>query len=261
MQEFKVPELGENVTQGDVTRVLVKVGDTIAREQPVVELETDKATIEVPSSVAGVVKEISVKAGDKVNVGAVILTVDDASTSPGTGNGAGGAKAEAAPQAETAKPPAADASAGDSQPQPSARQSQAEQKQEQKVVSMPRPSSPGSQAAAGAAEAPPRPAPQQKVAPQPRTQAESPAPKLTAQPRAQAAPASPSVRRLAREIGVDVNEVQGTGPGGRITDEDVKEHARRILSSVPSTGSGGGGFIGRPAGAPVPTVPLPDFEK
>ena len=65
----------------------------------------------------------------------------------------------------------------------------------------------------------------------------------------------------AREIGVDVNEVQGTGPGGRITDEDVKEHARRILSSVPSTGSGGGGFIGRPAGAPVPTVPLPDFEK
>src|SRR4026208_1715116 len=70
MQEFKVPELGENVEQGDVTRVLVKVGDTIAREQPVVELETDKATIEVPSSVAGVVKDIKVKTGDKVKVGA-----------------------------------------------------------------------------------------------------------------------------------------------------------------------------------------------
>src|ERR1043165_2925949 len=83
MQEFKVPELGENVAQGDVTRVLVKVGDTIAKEQSVVELETDKATIEVPSSVAGVVKEIKVKAGDKVQVGSVILTVDDAS---GTGN-------------------------------------------------------------------------------------------------------------------------------------------------------------------------------
>src|SRR4026208_1099685 len=101
MQEFKVPELGENVEQGDVTRVLVKVGDTIAREQPVVELETDKATIEVPSSVAGVVKDIKVKTGDKVKVGAVILTVDDASTSlgtdgstsPGTGNGAGAAAA------------------------------------------------------------------------------------------------------------------------------------------------------------------------
>src|SRR5262245_19490685 len=89
MQEFKVPELGENVEQGDVTKVLVKVGDTISREQPVVELETDKATIEVPSSVAGVVKDIKVKAGDKVKVGAVILTVDDASTPVGTGNGAG----------------------------------------------------------------------------------------------------------------------------------------------------------------------------
>ena len=66
MQEFKVPELGENVEQGDVTRVLVKVGDTIAKDQSVLELETDKATIEVPSSVAGVVKEIKVKQGDKV---------------------------------------------------------------------------------------------------------------------------------------------------------------------------------------------------
>ena len=61
MAEFKVPELGENVAQGDVARVLVKVGDTLAREQPVLELETDKATIEVPSSVAGVVTEVRVK--------------------------------------------------------------------------------------------------------------------------------------------------------------------------------------------------------
>ena len=66
MTEFKVPELGENVTSADVSRLLVNVGDTIARDQPVVELETDKATVEVPSSVAGVVKEIKVKKGDKV---------------------------------------------------------------------------------------------------------------------------------------------------------------------------------------------------
>src|SRR3954463_16087846 len=97
--DFKVPELGENVTAGDVTRVLVKVGDTIKKEQAVVELETDKATIEVPSSVAGRVAEIKVKPGDKVQVGAVILTVDDASTSPG----AGGAGAPAPRQEE--KPP------------------------------------------------------------------------------------------------------------------------------------------------------------
>ena len=203
MQEFKVPELGENVAQGDVTRVLVKVGDTIAKEQPVVELETDKATIEVPSSVAGTVKEIKVKAGDKVKVGAVVLTVDD------NGAGAAAPKQEAKPKQEE-KPP-------------------------EKVVSMPKRDS----APAAAPEAPP---PAQPVQPKVR-----PAEGL-------AAAASPSVRRLAREIGVDINDVQGSGSGGRISDEDVKEHARRILSSVGATAT-------RPAVGPAPTVPLPDFAK
>src|SRR5215213_8626239 len=91
MTEFKIPELGENVAAADVARVLVNVGDTITREQPVLELETDKATIEVPSSVAGVIKEIKVKKGEKVQVGAVILTVDDGAS----GNGASGDKAAA----------------------------------------------------------------------------------------------------------------------------------------------------------------------
>ena len=225
MQEFKVPELGENVEQGDVTRVLVKVGDTISREQPVVELETDKATIEVPSSVAGVVKDIKVKAGDKVKVGAVILTVDD--------NGAGGSNTESAPASEAAK------AVEPRQAEPS----KAEQKPEQKVVSMPRRESPPP----AAAPEPPRPAVAAK-APEPARKAAEARPSG-----APAAPASPSIRRLAREIGVDINEVHGSGPGGRISDGDVKEHARRILSSV-------GSAVARPAGAPAP-VPLPDFEK
>jgi pyruvate dehydrogenase E2 component (dihydrolipoamide acetyltransferase) len=231
MQEFKVPELGENVEQGDVTRVLVKVGDTISREQPVVELETDKATIEVPSSVAGVVKEIKVKAGDKVKVGAVILTVDD--------NGAGGSNAESAPASEPAK------AVEPRQAEPS----KAEQKPEQKVISMPRRESPPPDAAPEL----PRPAVAAK-APEPARKAAEARPSGTP-----AAPASPSVRRLAREIGVDINEVHGSGPGGRISDGDIKEHARRILSSVPSTSLGAGG-VARPAGAPAP-VQLPDFEK
>ena len=75
--DFNLPELGENVTSGDVLRVLVKPGDTIAKDQSVVELETDKATIEVPSSVAGQVKDVKVKPGDKVKVGQAILSVDD----------------------------------------------------------------------------------------------------------------------------------------------------------------------------------------
>ena len=99
MTEFKVPELGENVATGDVTKVLVNIGDTIKQEQPVLELETDKATIEVPSSVAGVVKEIRVKRGDKVKVGAVILTVDSPSS-----NGGGGAAQQAAAAPKPSEP-------------------------------------------------------------------------------------------------------------------------------------------------------------
>src|SRR5262249_45029294 len=77
MTDFKLPELGENVHGGDVLRVLVKAGDTVSTDQPVLELETDKATIEVPSSVSGTVGEIQVKAGDKVKVGQTIFVVKD----------------------------------------------------------------------------------------------------------------------------------------------------------------------------------------
>ncbi len=92
--EFKLPELGENIEKGDVARVLVKVGDTVVRDQAIMELETDKATIEVPSSVAGKVLEVRVKAGEKASVGQVVIVVDDA---------AGGAPA-AAPAAAAAQP-------------------------------------------------------------------------------------------------------------------------------------------------------------
>ncbi|MBM3818587.1 MAG: branched-chain alpha-keto acid dehydrogenase subunit E2 [Acidimicrobiia bacterium] len=199
MADFTVPNLGENVEAGDVTKVLVNVGDVISRDQNILELETDKATVEVPSSVAGTVTAIKVKPGDKVKVGAVVLTVDD--------NGASAPKPEE--QAAKAAP----------EPKP------------EKVVAMP----PRAETVK-AAEPPPPPPPKAERGP--------------------AAPAAPSVRRLAREIGVDVDEVQGTGPGGRISQEDVKEHARRILSSVPSTRGAGGGAPARAA-----VTPLPDFSK
>src|SRR6266478_9831568 len=93
MAEFTLPELGENIADGDVLRVLVNAGDTLTKDQPVLELETDKATIEVPSSVAGKITEVKVKAGDKVKVGQSILIVED------------GAAAAAAP-APPAKPAA-----------------------------------------------------------------------------------------------------------------------------------------------------------
>ena len=93
MTEFKLPNLGEGVEKGDVLTIMVKVGDRISQDQPILELETDKATIEVPSSVAGVVKEIRVKKGDKVKVGAVVLTVD----TPASGNGDRAAAAKTPP--------------------------------------------------------------------------------------------------------------------------------------------------------------------
>jgi pyruvate dehydrogenase E2 component (dihydrolipoamide acetyltransferase) len=251
--DFKIPELGENVAGGDVTRVLVNVGDTIAKDQPVVELETDKATIEVPSSVAGVVKDIKVKKGDKVQVGAVVLTVDE--------NGAGAANpkqaaAEApapAPKPAEAAPPAVPLQEARA-PQPKAQEQKPQEQpkpQEQKVVSMPQRTSAGAGRAEPAEARQPAEAP--KSAEPPKSPAAGPLEVRAEYGGRPIAPAAPSVRRLAREIGVDVNQVQATGPGGRLTQEDVKEHARRILSSIgmrtPSTGQ------------PPPAFQLPDFSK
>jgi pyruvate dehydrogenase E2 component (dihydrolipoamide acetyltransferase) len=75
--QFKLPNLGENIDSGDVVRVLVQVGDQITKQQPLLELETDKAVIEVPSSMVGTVEEIHVKEGDKAEVGQLILTVEE----------------------------------------------------------------------------------------------------------------------------------------------------------------------------------------
>src|SRR5688572_5519442 len=208
-------------------RVMVNVGDTVAHDQPILELETDKATIEVPSTVAGTVKEVRVKKGDKVKVGAVVLTVDEGAAG---GNGASGGKGAAKAEEKPAAPPAqkADAPPAESKPAPESRDS--------KILSMP-----------------PRVA-QEASVPAPGASADKPA-RPDGGDRGPVAAASPAVRRLAREIGVNVDEVQGTGPGGRISQDDVKEHARRILSSVPSPGGGAAGTGARAARA------VPDFQK
>jgi len=238
LAEFKVPELGENVAGGDVTSILVKVGDTIAVDQPVLELETDKATVEVPSSVAGRVTDIKVKPGDKVNVGAVVLVVEDGASE------AESPKAEA-PKAESPEP---------ERPKP---ESPKAEKAKDKVVSMPARQAAESKATprAEAAEAQ---ATVKSQTPTPKSQAPTPKASKPAAGYA-AAPAAPSVRRLAREVGVNIDEVQGSGPDGRISEEDVKEHARRILSSLPSLGGSAAASPG--AVAVRPAAPLPDFSR
>ena len=222
--DFTLPELGENIAAGDVLRVLVKPGDTIAKDQPVLELETDKATIEVPSSVAGKVKDIKVKAGEKVKVGQAILSVDD-----------GAATNTAAPAAKpsAAQPPAEKAAAS---PPPDRQVAKAEQPE----AVAPKP-----------VEAKQEPAKTESKVVDINRGARAPAetPAASAAPEMPPAPAAPSVRRVARELGVDINQVAGSGEAGRISIDDVKAHAKRLVTSAVR---GGGG---------VAAEPLPDFSR
>jgi pyruvate dehydrogenase E2 component (dihydrolipoamide acetyltransferase) len=220
--DFQLPNLGENVAGGDVLRVLVNKGDVVAKDQPVLELETDKATIEVPSSVSGTVTEVKVKVGQKVTVGQAILTVD------GAGAASPPAPAAAAPP-QPAAPPAPSAPAPGA-PQPTA--------------------APEKTGTVEVGDAVPAPRASAQVVDIRGAQRAAPEPRSPGQP---AAPASPSVRRLARELGVDINQVSGSGANGRISDDDIKEHAKRIITAAQA-----GGVTG---GAGIPTEPLPDFSK
>ncbi len=210
---MKLPELGENIEGGDVLRVIVAPGDTVTKDQPVLELETDKATIEVPATVAGVIKEAKVKQGQKVKVGETIFVVDES----GAGASAPKAESKAAPAA-AAPAPAPPAESPAPKPAP-VQETPKIEKRRADVVEM-KPSQP-------------KPAP---------------APAATT-PDAASIAAAPSARRLARELGVNIQEMQGSGPGGRISMDDVTAYARRLLA----------GGAGRPAAAPA--AALPDFSK
>ncbi len=230
--EFRLPELGENIASGDLLSVMVKVGDTVEVNQPVLELETDKATIEVPSTIAGVVKSVLVKPGTKINVGTPIFTAESSS-----------GQTEAAPEVY------GDAGTGGvgtgaqiPQEQPIGLTTQ------ETIEHTPAPKPiPRAEAAAGTAvpsisgetSVPPAPDVPEQVS------------KKTGKSFAEV-PAGPAVRALAREIGVDVTEVKGSGPRGRITTMDVKEHARRRAQEYDR------GMVG---GHVIAAVPLPDFSK
>ena len=281
--EFKLPELGENIAAGDVMRVLVKPGDTVANEQAVLELETDKATIEVPSSVAGTVKDVKVKAGEKVKVGQTIFTIDD-----------GGARdtKEAKDTKEQTKEPAADKPkaqpegaaeeggmsqqakperpADEGTPERSADREEAAQDRQGSKPGVAEPPAPSPVEGPRAQRSAPR-LPEDEIEEQPRQKrgevvdisrgpraaqqgaASSDAASASERQRADlpAPAAAPSVRRIARELGVDIRQVNGTGAGGRISAEDVQSYVRNALS---------GGGAGAPAGVPA-SQPMPDFSK
>lgn len=236
--EFVLPELGENIESADVVDVLVSVGDTIEVDDPVIEIETDKSSFEVPSNVSGVVKELRVKAGESAAVGQVLLIVDEV--------GASGAEESASPSDDSDESSAS--STEQAPPESGEKATESEQKEEKVEV------------VTAVNDAPSEPRGQVDLNSEKSPTAESPSTNGTSSGPREIVPAAPSTRRLAREIGVDINQVKGTGPAGRISVEDVKNHAKKLLTG------GSGPRSGAPAGTPVsgrgiPQVVLPDFTK
>ena len=213
--EFKLPELGENIHQGDLVRLMVSPGSQISAGQPVMELETDKAVVEVPSSVTGTVKDVLVKQGEKIKVGQLIFTLQ------------AGATTSVQPQ----QPSRADTSHAEGARMAFQAALQAEGKTEEQAL-------PPEQ---------PRPAATTTFSiPLDLTKSAGPEHRAPV-------PAAPHVRRLARELGIDIHNVPGTGPGGRISEDDVKAHAKALLSSATSGGALTATHLRQPK--------LPDFAK
>ncbi len=197
--EFKLPDLGENIASGDVVTVFVSAGDVLKPGQPLLEVETDKAVIEVPCPPGGRVVSVLVKKGDTVKVGQALVTLDSATA---------GANVPAAAKPAAAKPTAATPAAA-------------------------KPAAAVQVAAAPAAKAV---APEMMAESVPDTQ-----PVAAAVASSAIEPAGPAVRRLARELGVDLARVRGSGPSGRIVRDDVVAAVRQASAQ----GSGRGSSDGR----------------
>ena len=196
--EIKVPDIGD-YKDVPVIEVLVKVGDTVEKEQSIVVLESDKATMDVPSSHSGVVKEVKVKIGDSLSEGSVVIMLEEGASSA-TAPAEAPALVAAAPQA---KAPAVE--------------------------------------------------PPMKLAPPPPPVSNTPPPADDTVNHA-----SPSVRKFARELGVTVSQVKGTGPKGRITQDDVQAYVKAAMSGGGKTGAASGGSLGGLNLIPWPKV---DFAK
>ncbi|MFP5477678.1 MAG: dihydrolipoyllysine-residue acetyltransferase [Gammaproteobacteria bacterium] len=325
--EVKVPDIGD-FDEVAVIEVLVKPGDTVKAEQSLITVESDKASMEIPSSAAGVVKEVKVNVGDKVKEGSIVLILEGEGAGAPAAPAAAPAEAAApapAPQAAPAPAPAAAAPAAASGPveikvpdigdfkdvavievlvKPGdvikAEQSLITVESDKASMEIPSPAAgtikelkvkvgdtvnigdligmlegaAGAAPAAGPAAPAPAPAPAASPAPAPAQAAAAPAPAAASVPAhdptktpATGLPhASPSVRKFARELGVPLEEVKGSGPKGRITQEDVQGFTKSVMAGATQTKAqaakapaGGGGADGAALGLlPWPKV---DFAK
>jgi pyruvate dehydrogenase E2 component (dihydrolipoamide acetyltransferase) len=235
MIDFKLPDLGENIESGDIVDVLVREGQKIAANQDVVELETEKAITPVPCPHAGVVKKLHVKKGDTVTPGSVVLSIEPAEDGvPPPHSGRAPAKPSSEKPSEREAPPSAAKSTAKPPARPEPRQG---------VWLGTESTTPSAGKSADRAKAARAPSPEKaseeakeaKIAEkqtEPETDEETTAQAPTSsrdEPQALAPPASPETRRYARELGVDLRDVSGTGEAGRITKEDVKAAVRSAL--------------------------------
>ena len=218
--EVKVPDIGD-FHDIPVIEVLVKAGDAVAVDDSLVTLESDKATMDVPSPAAGVVRDVRLKVGDKVSEGAVVLVLEAPSPQPSPAGGRGST-------AEAADAPS------------------------------PRPSPAGGRGSATDASGTPSPLPPAGEGPGVRADDEG----------FRAAHASPSVRKFARELGVDLARVNGTGPNARIQQEDVQAFVKGVMAGTTATAASGGGLDLLPwpkvdfaKFGPVEAVPLSRIRK
>lgn len=232
--EFKLPEVSEGVEQADIAEIRVSEGDAVEPGQVVMELETEKAVVELPCPHGGTVTKIHVKPGESVAVGTTLLTIDEAKT------GGGGEDGQKAQEKGTQRPPAEDRPASDEEEKPAA-------KTEQRVAE--------------------RVEPEREPERRPAAATQEPATRQTGPDRAEAsreiseiaqrddesrppAPAGPATRRLARELGVDLHRVEGSGTGGRIVEEDLYKHVRSLTKATPHD-----------VREPMGVAALPDFSK
>ena len=204
ISEMKLPALGENIEKGTVTKILVKVGDRIQKGKNILEIETDKAVLEVPSTSEGVIKEILINAGTVIKVGQPIFKIESAATATPTGTNT---------QTQPLPTRGHDFSRV---PMPAAEKETIEAE-----------STPGKQPSATPQIATNTPIPIRKDI-----------------------PAAPSVRLLARELGIDIGLVPSSSPGGRISLDDVKAYCKMLNTTRASSGT-----------SALVSKPLPDFNK
>jgi pyruvate dehydrogenase E2 component (dihydrolipoamide acetyltransferase) len=188
--EFRLPDIGEGIHEGEIVKWLVKEGDIVREDQPMVEVMTDKATVEIPAPRAGKILKLNAKEGETVKVGSVLVIIEEL---------------------------------GEAKPEPKREVVEAPPQRE------PEPVAAAVSTTATAVAAPPPPSP-------------------TAAP-AQRVLATPATRKLARELGVDISQIRGTGPGGRVTDEDVRRFADARTAPQPPP----------PSPAPTPSPAAPAF--